>query len=744
MNENKNNVNANNAFNGGKNMKEKMELSIRRLMAVSVQDNNNGEKQSQLMAAMLKNIQNLGFTFSANLFAVLLSQTREFLVDFYKTLIPILRELVGADKVYEPFYPNFPEQVAEMDDAEIIVNAIIHYASEGTIFPDYPKEARFPLLGDYPLKEIGICSDKDIMKVFTNLLGSSVSVSAQDRQDISWFLNNTEYSKYLPEDIPMKENKAFFGSELLKMGDIESAKHLYRTATDVLRLIAGMSNGDISLSDTLKVRKMNRSERRFIMDLLSNCGSLEEDMFRYRALWVIVGEIIHPGEYSKIAKYHKVVDAFKSIRKDDKPLFFGGQVEAAVNASDWKNATDLLVKRPGEFARRLDQLLRIEGADADYILNAFRGVSDQVATRVLWQAEAHFDHRGETGKRVFVPKGNEAKCMVIEDSTKNISEEVRKMASEAVYDGILKQYATKERMGNVYIDPEFQAYAAPFTQRSASSGFKQVARGSRLPLSDGCKVVRPFIWWTNTKEGQRVDVDLSVTFLSKEWQFKGEVSYISIRNSKLNAYHSGDIINGGTFGGDGAAEFVDFNPEFLWEKGVRYAVIQVYNYTEINFSELPCSFGWMERQEIDSGEIFEPVTVQNRIGLSANSMVSIPAIVDCKTKEIIWADMSLNHRSEIGGNNVYSNITGATATAWAIANWEKPSLYEIIFANASARGTIVSSRDQADIIFSNDPTKPMVKVIVKDENGRESVQEVEKAVTVKDAFDLAYYMGEML
>ena len=84
------------------------------------------------------------------------------------------------------------------------------------------------------------------------------------------------------------------------------------------------------------------------------------------------------------------------------------------------------------------------------------------------------------------------------------------------------------------------------------------------------------------------------------------------------------------------------------------------------------------------------------------------------------------------------------ATAWAIANWEKPSLYEIIFANASARGTIVSSRDQADIIFSNDPTKPMVKVIVKDENGRESVQEVEKAVTVKDAFDLAYYMGEML
>ena len=732
------------SIKGGMKMrKNNYEMTVRRLMSVYVSAND-GEKQSAMLTAMLKNVQALGFTFSGGLFTVLLTQTREFLMDFYQNLMPALKSLIGADKEYTLFYPNFPEQVAEASDAELFVNAFIHYLSAGKLVPDYRKEERFPLIGEYPLREIGLCSEKDVMKIFTNLLSSSVSLSGQDEADIRWFVDNTDYGAYLPEDIPMKETKAFFGNLMLKKGDTASASALYRTATDVLRLMAAMSGQDVSLSSRICLRKLKRSERRFIMDLLAGCGSLEEDMFRQRALWVTAGEIIHPGEYSKMTKYRKVVEAFKGIRRDDKPLFFAGQVEAAISLSDWWRAVELLSTRPGEFARSLDRLLRIPGADADVILHEFSDVAGKVATRVLWQAKAHFDHRGVTGKRAFFPKGNEAKCRVVEDTLESIPEEVCKMASEACYMGLLEQYALKDAMGSVYVDPALKAYAAPFTQRSASSGFRQVARGSRLPFSADCKVIRPFIWWTNTENGERVDVDLSVSFLDEEWKMKGEVSYCSVRNDNLRAYHSGDFVDGGEFGGDGVSEFVDFYPDFLLEQGVRYAVVQVHMYSMQTFASLPCSFGWMERKDTMSGEAYEPKTVENRIALTSGSTSAVPAIVDCLTREIIWADMTLTSGVGFWGNNVYSNIVGTTATAWAIANWEKPSLYDIILANAEARGHVVGSREDADIIFSNDPTRPTVRVVVKDDEGRESVVEAEKDVVIRDAFDLAFYMGEML
>ena len=39
-------------------------------------------------------------------------------------------------------YPNFPEQVMELSDAELYLNAIIHYLTDGKILPSYETEER--------------------------------------------------------------------------------------------------------------------------------------------------------------------------------------------------------------------------------------------------------------------------------------------------------------------------------------------------------------------------------------------------------------------------------------------------------------------------------------------------------------------------------------------------------------------------------------------------------------------------
>ena len=52
-------------------------------------------------------------------------------------------------------------------------------------------------------------------------------------------------------------------------------------------------------------------------------------------------------------------------------------------------------------------------------------------------------------------------------------------------------------------------------------------------------------------------------------------------------------------------------------------------------------FGWMERDDGEFGEIFEPKTVKQKMDLASQSTVCIPVIFDCQTREVIWCDMNL-------------------------------------------------------------------------------------------------------
>lgn len=81
------------------------------------------------------NLSSLGFSLEQNFALVLAKQPVAVIDDLYKELIPALQALIGADKEYKVMYPNFPKQVAEADDAELWINAILHYISFGTSIP---------------------------------------------------------------------------------------------------------------------------------------------------------------------------------------------------------------------------------------------------------------------------------------------------------------------------------------------------------------------------------------------------------------------------------------------------------------------------------------------------------------------------------------------------------------------------------------------------------------------------------
>ena len=715
------------------------------------------KNEQALVVTMMKNVQSLGFTFSKELFEALSHMNRDELKVFYSDLIPALKELVGADVEYNPMYPNFPTQVAEMDGIELFINAIVHYWSFGTLMPEYEKDERLPLIDVNKMALLSTGNHEDLMEIFKNLVVSKTSLSAQDKEDVTTIIKDcADYANYLPDEIPLKENVALIGKLIIEEAPVKSASAIskyFRTATDVLRLVTALSDGDISLAGKTKYRNLKRRERRMILDLLANCGNITEDLFRYQYEWIRVAEILHPFEYN-YPRYKNVNKAFDTLRNDKKPLMFGGKVQAAILRKDMKAAADLLKSRPGEFARQLDKVLR-DSDNPAYILECFKSVAVEISAPVLLQVRQHFIGRmAETPNpvRVFFPKGNLAKAMSIKNELPAIDKTICQNVAKACRDALIEQYKSKESLGKVYVDEEFKNYLVPFSQRSASSTNKSVVRGSQLPIKSDATAVRAFIWWTNTSKGNgwdagRVDIDLSAAIYDSDWNYVEHVSYTRLRSGKMKAFHSGDITNGGSLNGKGVAEFIDVDIDAVAENG-RYIVYQVYNYTGQHYSSLEnCRFGWMEREDVQSGEIFEPTTVNMVMDVNAEGVTAIPVIFDCVERKFIWCDMNLGiERSHHGGINLESNISGVTATCYAMTHLNKPNIYDLAMLNAMARGTVVTDRNEADIIFSNDTTVPFEIVIEKDETTGEDKRVVKDKVDVPiiTSFDTDYFMGNLL
>lgn len=670
-----------------------------------------GEKNKQIVATMNKNIEVFGYTMSETLFDKLVHMKAKNREVVYDALVSGLKEITGADKVYNPMYPNFPESVMEKNDFELYFNAIVHYWSFGTLLPYEEKEERVPLFNTAKVKVLNAGSFDDLNDIFNNLCASKTSLSKSDVEDMIFILNSAKVA--LPDEIPFKENTACVCRLLVDTGvdtDGSLCKKYVKTATDVLRLVTAMSDGDVSLAENTKFRNLKRSERRIIMNLLAGCGNAAEDMNRYAGRWIRVGEKLHPGEFAKNERYTKVVQAFGIIRNDGKIQSFGGKVDAAIASGDVTTVVSLLKKRPGEFARKIDFLLRTFDKDADRktVIMGFASVAKDVSSTVLLQVREHFINKlnGNDDMRVFFPKGNLARSYYVKNNkTETVSEDAMKMVIAVCESALVNIYGNREFLGKVYIDEALKNYTVPFSLRSAGKTMTAVSRGSRIAIDDSAKIIRPFIWWTNTKDNI-IDVDLSIAVFADDWNCLEHVSYSNLKSSRFGICHSGDITNGGPVDGEGVAEFIDLDIEKALSAGARYAVFNVYNFSNENFSKMEhAAFGFMTRNDMKIGEIFEPSTVKQRMDLASATTTCIPVIFDLKERVFVWCDMALtaDHvRAGYGGINVESNLPSVVVTCKAMVDIKKPNLYDLFTFNATARGVITDNPDEADIRFGLD------------------------------------------
>lgn len=656
------------------------------------------DSNNSILATALMNMETIGYTLDKELIETMITMDE---TDLYRECLSMqdtLLNMVG-DYDYKPMYPNFPAQVAEAHEAELYINALIHYLSDGTYLPDYKKENRSALKDFKDLKTITAGTKEEFQSIFKNLLSSKVAMSDTDKQDLQWYFetHKNKSVEILPNEFPAKENMAFTACLLMNYTDEGTRiKGYTKTATDVLRIATAMSGGDVSLSENTKFTKIPRKNRRLLLNLLEGCGNIEQDMVRHRNKWIKLGEALHPSEYAK--KYPKTNAAFYKLRNRVKITTFNGELDVALKSGDTEKTISLLKTRPGEYARRLDYILRTTNSH-ETIINGFSEVADKVSTSVLLQTMAHFNNRkqNETNKiRSFIPKGRIANIAVVENTLPPISQESCFSIVDICRNSLKREFSQQPNLGKVYIDEELKNIPIPMSKRSDNDALRLLPRGSKEKISEETDTIRGFIHWKNC-EGEnnegRVDIDLSAIMYDKNWNYCSHISYTNLKG--YDAYHSGDI----TDAPDGASEFIDINMKSLQENDIRYVAFNINSFTGQKFKDIPeLLVGWMAREYPQSGEVYEPKTVANRINMVNNSVINLPIIVDITERKVIHTDI------DIKGSSRYNRVEGSKKNiakiGQAITNNSKPSLYELFRLHAEARGTLCDNIKEADTVFA--------------------------------------------
>lgn len=634
---------------------------------------------------------NFGFLVSKELYQYLSSLEEEDAIKACQSIIALAKENVGAHVKIKAFYPNFPRQVMEASDAELFINAIMHYWTLGTWKPEYVAENRPALTEKNSKNKISLVSMEDVKKYFFSVIASKNSIPASLVEFVEMGIEEGWAAEYKGE-IPFKETLCRVATSLVKEG--KSINGIIKTTTDVLRVMAALSDADIELKEKVKFKSLNRKTRRILVNALEEVINTS-DVKAYEGLWKRAFHSLHVGEFGG-----KVAEVASRFRNEKNVVTDETIVSESIKSGRMDVAVKKLIHKPSVFARSLDKVLRdVDNKTAFWILDEFEKVVGKVDSKVLLQLLGHFKGRSVNQKeqRIVFTAGSGGRALLA-PSLKHMDANVVQKAKQMIVSALMDKFAEKALLKDkkVFISNEVYSVLMPSQLASVSENKKTVARGSRIPMdidADDMEkdVIRMFIHWIGR------DQDLSAFFISEDFKTFNQIAYSELRNNL--GCHSGDI----TYAPApyGASEFIDLNMKEAMKKKYRYVAMSVNVYSKENFAEHEMSFaGFMLRKDVNKGQLLEPSTVKAKFDLTSKSNTTIPCFFDMKKREMIWIDTVLPKQYGVA-NNLHNNAANATQILKAYLNLNeiKVTMKELVELHAKSVGaTLVYSKEEADFV----------------------------------------------
>ena len=660
--------------------------------------------------AFTLNMQSLGFMPSETLLDKLSKLSYDEFVYETEEIHAALVKLNGSRENMVPMYPDFPEIMMSLSDEQLFADAIMHYFTMGIWEARFQEKIRINTESLLKLQVIELGSEEDLISYIPKLANSSVSMSASQKESLKFLLNKYHNKIYFDMfNMTNKENLVytidtlynFIGHKIL--ASLIAEDHI-TTSTDVLRIAMAFCKGNYTLSSNKhNLKSLKRTDRKFVLELLDKvCKTNQqviEDAAICQGLWIVIGNMLHPGDYSK--KYPKAYEFFNTIR-NDKVRSWYSKLEKAYAENNLKALIELLSKRPGEFARRLERTIRYaidNNENPVDVIGAFSLIADKVDTTILLQMSQFFldKYIKPTNIRTFMPKGEIAKTYAKEDNREKVSDFYWVLVFKTCEDALIKKLSKKDKLDKVYIDPAIKGYAVPLKQRNASKQLYTMARGSRIKLPEEATVLRMYQWWKNQND---TDLDLTAMFIDNDFnKVTEEVAYWNLRNMHIECVHSGDIRSAR----NGAAEFIDVQIDKLKENNIRYVIMTINSYSSIPFCNLEeCFAGIMVLDKIYADEkIFDPTKSIVRSDIASNAKMCTPFVYDVETHEIIWLDAAVTGNVYEAPINTITYKNNFINVVRGMINASYPQLIHLIELNCIARkAEMVDTPEEADMIFS--------------------------------------------
>ena len=587
-----------------------------------------------------------GFKLSRDLFEDLAAREAGQVLDIGIAVLGAAKKLAGDHVNHNPYFRDFPFNVpatlefwAELLERALAVGiaggsgayvdigggefveagSLLSLPGYGTVQHTYEDmlaahEALAASAGDrVTVLHKGGTPREEARALYRQLAESTVPLAAEDLgllEDLAEQCANGPQ----PERVPVRENRAAINKVALKNG----RPLLADTVTDVLRLAAAVSGGDVTLETATRFRSFGRSERRTVMAALDavvgQSPAKLADVARHAEEWKRLGERLHPHEHGKYPQAQRV---FAVARGEERVPSLTARAERHFRAGETVQAARRLADAPGLLFRSLDRLLRGAGAaEHASVRDMAAQAAPAVSGRVLLSAREHFQNRSDDDgaglPRIFANRAGRA--WVAPETRAGIDPGVRRDVLALLDEAVAARLPAG---GRLIVDPAMLGVALPLSGKPAAPGLGVMPRGSVSAVVPGEQdVLSFFVYWRQRE--RRTDYDLSALMVTADFTRSDFVSWQAYQSADAAVTYSGDI----TDAPDGATEFISCD---LRRLSMPVVIPQVNIYSGEPFDEAAeAFFGYLLRGREQQGAPFEAATVRMKSDLRGSGRVALP------------------------------------------------------------------------------------------------------------------------
>lgn len=563
-------------------------------------------------------------------------------------VVEFVNQHLCDEAVDDTFYRDFPRSLDFMTDEMKVIDQLIGYChifENRSIFEDEYHDL---------IEKVAISEEDRVIKKFIVLNEKEANLAAMHlANDLCLStrpLNNEQFlfveavivenGNYIPENIASKDTAIRLLAGTRNVGYTK-----FIELHDVLRILEQIPGGW-----NLKKLCLHSPERKFMTNTLDlvfvaldrdyNANIEIENCLERKKIWN--GFLHHIHYKPKCCAAQKFVDEVRSKQNHSTMSAFEGLLDEGYTTLAISKLADN--HGVGAVARNLNYILS-KTIDDEYVRNSIINAACKANPIILMQNVMAYNDYDPTRRRTFMfhkdglMKKHEETDEEMMHRKSGLDPHVVEQIKRVMSTNISEHYLNCNIDKKIFISREMNKVALPIFNSTANPGLGVLPSGSRVPING--KGVRAFVYWEKVN-----DIDLSCFGLHDNGSID-EFSWRSQASMGDVVKFSGDV----TRGYNGGSEYFDIDLEKFKERYPfsRYIIFCANVFSGSPFSSCFCKAGFMLRDDLSAGEIYEPKTVASSFNVDNNSTFAGLFAIDLYTNEMVWLNVSLDRNNRIAG-----------------------------------------------------------------------------------------------